>query len=425
MRIIGLMMWASMLAACAPARQETRAEQSPPVIATVASVLPDEPLSAARVVQFALTQHPDVRAELARLDVIEAERVQAGLLRNPMLTLMALRPESGGGLAVEAGWMQSLFDLLTRSRRVAQADAEARRGRAKVAMRLLDLGVAAQSAFHDAVATAARARLLHAELALDEEALALQSRWAQQGLSPHADVLALQSMRDERAHMLHEAEADATRASAMLAERMGLASSEALRLPEDIETVAVPDIVLADAQARALTTRPELEASDAARDAIGHERARERGGLRSSEPELGLRIERDAEGMAMLGPDLRIALPWFDRGQARAARYDALSREALARDEALRRRIVLEVERAWTVLAHALHAAEQAEHHRARVQIADDLSARQYRNGGVDRMARIAARRALIQAERQRLEARAALAGAQVELQRALGSSVR
>ena len=39
MRIIGLMMWASMLAACAPARQETRAEQSPPVIATVALVL--------------------------------------------------------------------------------------------------------------------------------------------------------------------------------------------------------------------------------------------------------------------------------------------------------------------------------------------------------------------------------------------------
>ena len=425
MRIIGLMMWASMLAACTPARQETRAEPPAPVVATMAPVLPDAPLSAARAVQFALTRHPDVRAELARLDVIEAERVQAGLLRNPMLTLMALRPESGGGLAVEAGWMQSLFDLLTRSRRVAQADAEARRGRAKVAMRLLDLGVAAQSAFHDAVATAARARLLHAELALDEEALALQSRWAQQGLSPHADVLALQSMRDERAHMLHDAEADATRARAMLAERMGLASSEALRLPEDIEAVAASDVALADAQALALAARPELKASTAARDVVGHERVRERGGLRNSEPELGLRIERDVEGMAMVGPDLRIALPWFDRGQARAARYDALSREAVARDEALRRRVALEVERAWTVLAHALHAAGQAERHRARVQVADDLSVRQYRNGGVDRMARIAARRAVIQAERQRLEARAALAGAQVELQRALGSFVR
>ena len=67
-------------------------------------VAAEGPLDAARVVQIALARHPEVLAELARLDAVEAERVQAGLLRNPMLELMLLRPEGGGRFAIEAGW---------------------------------------------------------------------------------------------------------------------------------------------------------------------------------------------------------------------------------------------------------------------------------------------------------------------------------
>ena len=408
------------LAACASERPALRPE--PPAAAVdIASVSTEGPLTAVRAVQIALAGHPEVRAELARLDAIEAERVQAGLWRNPMLGLMALRPESGGRLAIEAGWMQSLFDLFTRPRRQARADAEARRARSEVAMRLLEFGYAAQSAFYDAVAAAARVRWLQAELALDDEALSLQMRWTQRGLGSRSALLDLQLMRDERVHRLHEAESDATRARSMLAERLGLASAQSLVLPEEIEPVDAATLALAAAQSRALAQRPDVAASGAAIEAIDQERAIETGRWRLAEPELGLRLERDAAGMAMVGPDLRIALPWFDRGQARDARFDALSREAVARDEALRRRVVLEVERALALLAHAVQASEIAERHRARAVEAEVLSERLYRHGGSDRMAHIAARRALIEAERQRLDARAALAAAQIELQRALG----
>ncbi len=415
-----------VLSACMPVREAppidapTRGEAS----AETAMVAPDEPLTAARAVQIALSRHPEVQAALARLDVIEAERVQAGLLRNPMLTLMAMKPESGGGFAVEAGWMQSLFDLLTRSRRVARADAEARRDRAEVAMRLLEFGYAAQSAFY-AVAADGRRRLLQSELALDEEALSLQARWTQRGLSSQAALLERQVMRDERAHRLHEAESDAARARSLLAERLGLASAQSLVLAEVFPRSDVSMLAAAEAQSQALAQRPEIAASAAEVDRIAHERRIETGRLRAVEPELGLRIERDADGMLMLGPDLRLALPWFDRGQARAARVDALGREAAARDEALRRRVVLEVERALALLVHAAQAVDAAERHRARAVQAEALSERLYRSGGIDRMALIATRRSAIDAERQLLEARAAWAGAQVDLQRALGSSVR
>jgi cobalt-zinc-cadmium efflux system outer membrane protein len=382
----------------------------------------DAPLDAVRAVQMALARHPDVRAELARLDVVEAERMQAGLLRNPMLSLMALRPDGAGGIAVDAGWMQSLFDLLTRSRRVARADAEARRVRAEVAMRLLEIGFDAQTAFHEAVAARARVRLLRAEVDLDDETLRLASRLHQRGLASQLSLLDLQAQRDERAHLLHEAETATARAESMLAERLGVASTSDLVLPDTIAWSSTSALALDDARAQALSQRPDLAASAAAMDWVGRERAIEGEPLRRFEPELGLRLERDAEGMVMVGPDLRIALPWFDRGQARTARLDALAREAEARDAALRQRVAIEVERAWRVLTHAAGALTDADRHLARARAADELSARIYRNGGIDRMARIERQRDLVQAERQQLDARAACAAAQVEVQRAMGA---
>lgn len=290
-------------------------------------------------------------------------------------------------------------------------------------MRLLEFGYSAQSAFYDAVAADRRLRLLQSDFALDEEALSLQARWTQRGLSSQAELLERQAMRDERAHRLHEAESEATRARAALAERLGLASARSLVLPESFHLSDVSMLAAAEAQSRALAQRPDIAASAAEIERIARERRIETGRGRSIEPELGLRFERDAEGMAMLGPDLRLAVPWFDRGRARAARVDALGREAAARDEALRRRVVLEVERALALLAHAAQAVAAADRHRARAVDAGALSERLYRSGSIDRMARIAARRALVEAERQALDASAALAAAQVDLQRALGSA--
>ena len=54
------------------------------------------PLTAERAVQAALLNNPQVRAELSRLDSAQAERIQAGLISNPMGSLMALRPDGGG-----------------------------------------------------------------------------------------------------------------------------------------------------------------------------------------------------------------------------------------------------------------------------------------------------------------------------------------
>jgi cobalt-zinc-cadmium efflux system outer membrane protein len=381
----------------------------------------DAPLDAARVVQIALARHPEVLAELARLDAVEAERVQAGLLRNPMLELMLLRPEGGGRFAIEAGWMQSLFDLLTRSRRVALADAHARRERAESAARLLEVGFAAQDAFYEAVAANERMRLLAQELALETRQLDLQSRLVAQGIGTRADLLRMRAMLDERRHMNHEREAERIEAEAMLAERLGLDSRARLRLPGTFPLPTLPAADVAAWQQRALAARPDLAASAAAVAAARHERRLERGALRNSEPELGVQLERDGEGMSMVGPSLRVALPLFDDGQARGARNDALLREALEREEAQRRRVLLEVERALDLLFAASERWRLVSDHLERARSAAALAARDYERGNSDLMARLDAERSVLAVEQQVLDVRLVFAKAQVELQRALG----
>lgn len=420
MKSILAILLACALMACATTRPTPPAPM--PVADAEAAPALDEPLTATRALQAALATHPEVWAELARLDVITAEQIQAGLLRNPMLSLMALRAE-GGGIALEVGWMQSLFDLLTRSRRIDLADANARRERAEVAARLLEVGWSAQAAFYDAVAAAQRVHLMQRELALDAQALELQTRLTRGGLAAQRELLAMQAMQDERRHLLHELHAEQVDALSMLAERIGLETRHGLQLPVDLE---LPELPVRDVEAwrqRALSQRKELAASAAAVEAVQAERALDTGSWRKTEPEIGARIERDAEGMAMIGPELRVALPIFDDGRARADRADARLREAMHREVGQRRKVLLAVERALELLFVAADQSAGAAEHLARTQAADALAERQYRNGSIGLIERIDAQRDVLVAERQQLDARLVLAQAHVELQRAVGGS--
>ena len=98
-----------------------------------------------------MLNNPRVRGELARLDEAQAERVQAGLLRNPLVSLTALRPEGGGRFELDYSLMLSLFDLFTRSRRTAVADAAQRRVEAEVIGQLIAIAQDTQAAYYDAL----------------------------------------------------------------------------------------------------------------------------------------------------------------------------------------------------------------------------------------------------------------------------------
>ena len=152
-----------------------------------------QPLTLERAVQAALLNNPQVRAELTRLDAAHAERIQAGLLRNPMGSLMVLRPEGGGRFELDYSLMQSLFDLFTRSRRVAIADIAQQRVQAEVMMQLLLISQNSEAAYYEAIAAKQALSLQQEMLALEQSTLNLQTRQSRQGILSSNVVIAQES----------------------------------------------------------------------------------------------------------------------------------------------------------------------------------------------------------------------------------------
>lgn len=381
-------------------------------------------LSAERAVQAALLNNPRVRAELSRLDAAETERMQAGLISNPMLSLMALRPNGGGRWELDYGLMQGLYDLLARSRRIAVADAARQRTEAEVLVALLAIVQDTEWAYYRAVADGGRVQLMQAKLSLDRQLLILIERESRQGASSAVDVLEQKATAAMREHELAAARANEASSRAQLALLAGSTTATVLLLPKKMPTPRLDGLDAALAQQLALQYRPELAAGAAAVIEAGAERTLQSGLLRSTEPTLGPAGMRESSGMKLNGFELRLALPVFDDGRARVGLADARWREAGFRNEAQRRSVPLEVETALSMLAVNQVALKNASHHHEQQQLLAAFAVRSYQAGAGSFATRLAADQALLDSSLQLLDAEAALADSVIALQRATGAAI-
>lgn len=422
---------ALLLAGCAsaPSQPSSSTLQSELAAVSPAARLPTAadsvdlslPLAPERAVQVAFANNPQVHAALARLDAARAERVQAGLIGNPMLSLMALRPEGGGRFQLEYGLMQSLYDVLTRSRRIAVADADARQREAEVLLQLVALAQDARQALVQAWFAQQALALERALLALDEEAQVLGRREVQRGVASISDQLAQQSARARQAHETGVAESALVQARSALAATLGLASASAITLPAELPAPALANHDDRDWQAWAARHRPESQLASAQLERAQAGRRLDSGALRATLPSVGVAGMREGSGMALLGPALQVTLPVFDRGQARTALADARVAEAGHEAEAVRRRIPLELERALATVLIAQDAVAHADRHLQQQRQLEVLVERSYRRGIVDRAAHRTATRERLLASREQLAASRTLWLDVLELERAAG----
>lgn len=422
---------ALLLAGCAsaPSQPSSSTLQSELAAVSPAARLPTAadsvdlslPLAPERAVQVAFANNPQVHAALARLDAARAERVQAGLIGNPMLSLMALRPEGGGRFQLEYGLMQSLYDVLTRSRRIAVADADARQREAEVLLQLVALAQDARQALVQAWFAQQALALERALLALDEEAQVLGRREVQRGVASISDQLAQQSARARQAHETGVAESALVQARSALAATLGLASASAITLPAELPAPALANHDDRDWQAWAARHRPESQLASAQLERAQAGRRLDSGALRATLPSVGVAGMREGSGMALLGPALQVTLPVFDRGQARTALADARVAEAGHEAEAVRRRIPLELERALATVLIAQDAVAHADRHLQQQRQLEVLVERSYRRGIVDRAAHRTATRERLLAAREQLAASRTLWLDLLELERAAG----
>ncbi|OGT59582.1 MAG: hypothetical protein A3E01_05550 [Gammaproteobacteria bacterium RIFCSPHIGHO2_12_FULL_63_22] len=381
-------------------------------------------LTANRAVQAALVNNPQVRAQLARLDAAQAERVQAGLLANPMLDLMALRPDGGGRIELQYSLMQDLFDLFTRSRRIAVADAASRVLEADVIGQLVALVQDTKAAYYEAIAAQALLASVRDGWALENEILQLRTGEARQGAIRASTIAEQQAIVSMQAHELQAAEAALAKARAALALQLGLPSSAGIRLPTSFPAFVLPGIDEPALQALASTHRAALAAADAGVQQARRDRELSTGVLRATQPSVGPAGMRETSGMNFAGAGLQLALPIFDTGRARRDLADAQVAQAQFSAEAVRRQVPLEVELAIANLVAADQAAGHADHHLAQQTRLETLARQTYRQGATDSSAVFDARRARLASVKDRIEAQRARWAAAVDLERATGVAV-
>ena len=352
----------------------------------VAALLTDS-LSADAAVQVALLNSPRLQATYEDLGVAQAQLVQAGLLSNPVFGGRALwglseggSPDFGFNVAFE--FLDVLWVPLRR--RVARSEYDA--ARLRVAEAVLDLAVRTRSAYTRAQADRLRlsmeARILRNAEAAHTAALLLREA----GTIPAAEYLAEQARYEQARLDLVMAEQAAAESREGLTRVMGLgrgAYSLGGRLEPvpDAEPLAVslaegPTLDVAALEDRAVAASLALEAARYDARAVA-----QRLGLTDvqavlPEFEVGGEVERE-DGEWKAGPEVELALPLFDQGQARRAAL----RAELRRARATYRAVDVDVRSATRVLASRLSATRRVALHYQRVVLGlrQELSAQTLR----------------------------------------------
>jgi len=302
----------------------------------------DDGLTEDEAVAVALWNNAALQADLATLGIARADLLQAGLLRNPVLSLLF----PVGPKQAEATLALPLAEIWQRPRRVAAAKLDVRR----VADDLVEHGLA----------LARDARIALAEVSMSEQ----RARLADESARLLDDVASIAEARLS-AGDASVLEARAARVEALLAREAARRRSQeaessryrmltVLGLEPDGPRIAVsgaiagpgPIASLSTLVDRALAARPDLRAAEARIEAEG-----ERAGWERSRAFhlIGLiDANETADGGSDVGPGAQVELPIFDWNRSGRLRAAARLQQAAWDYVGVRRRIVLGVHEAYT-----------------------------------------------------------------------------
>jgi cobalt-zinc-cadmium efflux system outer membrane protein len=367
-------------------------------------------------VAIALWNNPDFQVQLANLGFARADLVEAGLLQNPVLSL--LFPLGPKQLEATLRWPIEL--LWQRPRRVAGATLAAE----SIARGLEQDGLALVSDVKVAYTEYAlsRDRIALAERALTElntVAMLMDSRFREGDISQlearTADIDAARARQD-----LERARLEATLRAHELRARMGLAlesTDEPFVLSvRPLTACTITPTLLAEA----LASRPDIRAAELTIDAAGARLGWERSRV------LAITAVLDANGRGTegfeAGPGVDVGLPIFNRNQGGITRAQAEFQRATSSYAAARQRVATEVRAAAAQYRHASVAAAEwrttvLDPLEEQVQVAD----RAFIEGEVAYLFVIEMNRRLTDARLRTREAEAGIARAQARLERAVG----
>lgn len=334
---------------------------------------PDGLLALDDAVRLALTNNRELRAELEVLGQMQAEVVQAGLLANPVLSLMTGFPEAGGRANVAFGLSKDFAELWLIPARQRAAQAMLQQRVLVAARQAVELIAAVAVAYHTLAYQAMAIDLQEKNLGVLRESMEIAQIRFRTASATQLDVNLIRARLVAADVELARSRADYQTTQRKVARLMGVADTPVPWRPQSL-AVAEPDaarwnddlfveaalLQRLDVQA----ARWELESAMASLElerrkvfpmlgiGIGGERFERRAspdrdiladtirattaaGGTPTAPEIQSSAERRKERRQeidfILGPSLEIPIPVFDQNQAQIAKAHFRARELAER----------------------------------------------------------------------------------------------
>jgi cobalt-zinc-cadmium efflux system outer membrane protein len=382
-------------------------------------VTAEDGLTPEEAVSIALWNNPDFRVQLTDLGFARADLLEAGLLRNPVLSLLF----PVGPKQLEATLRFPIEVLWERPRRVAAATVALDRVAASLEQHGLNLVADVKVAGIELELARDRAGLLATAAAQFEQIREIARARLRAGdisdlETRSAEIDAARARYDaDRATFDVELRANTLRA------RLGLALH-----PGEVTLAVAPDVSDACAASpglveTALASRPDVRAAEIAVEGAAARMGWEKSRVLAVTAVLDMNGPKTNQGLES-GPGVDLGLPLFDRNQAGRTRAAVELQRAGLAYVAARQRVATEVSDALTQLAQARSTlGSWREHVEVPLEAQVSAAERAFAAGDTSYLFVLEMTRRLTDARVRTREVRADVARAVARLERAIGRS--
>ncbi|MFL6716299.1 MAG: TolC family protein [Burkholderiaceae bacterium] len=319
-------------------QREKTAEDAAANQATVKQILA-QPLTPDSAVQLALANNKGLQAALANLGIAEANRVEAGRLRNPGFSFSRIR--GGEDVEIERSIMFDFVGLLTLPLRSNIESKRFEQAKLQAAAQAVELAANTRKAYFNAVAAQQSAQYAEQVTTAAEAGAELAQRMAKVGNWSKLDQAREQAFHAEAVAQLARARHNATATREQLTRLMGLWGTDvAFKIPDRLPDLPKAPNEVANAESLAMSQRLDLQMARRSAEATARNLGLTRTTGFINVFEIGYANKSETGSPRANGYEIELALPIFDWGGARTARAEAIYMQSVHRtaDAAVRAR---------------------------------------------------------------------------------------
>lgn len=299
--------------------------QADQAISHAVSCLLAEKLTKDAAVQIALLNNRNLQATLAEIGISNADLVEAGLLKNPVLDLL-YRKSNASGASANLEWSVTLdfINILTLPMRRCIAASEFETTKLRTANEVLDLAFDVQVAYYNLQAAMQTGQLYQDAVKASKEAYEAVRMIHEAGNISDLALHQEQVFYEQQKLNLAEAERDVVELREELNMLMGLwGPSTDWKLPSKLPAMPAREFQGRGLESVAVYQRLDLAAARQEIETVARELGLQNATRLLPELEGSIGAERETDGSWLRGGGVSLPLPIFNQGQTKAQRQRA------------------------------------------------------------------------------------------------------